>query len=276
MQTVMKKICLFLILLLWSNLALNAQAINKSKNELNSTKSKSSKIVGKSTDSSFTDSDNIGFFLELFGYVTFSVFKYGLVGDYTNENHLQYNLNSHPFSLNGRGNYSKTDSLRTKNFRLDLENQYLSGGNSFNGNHLEVTIRPSKKIYFKTDYFELFDKNLFNNQTDRLSLLYFNLAYDRVRLPNFNLGWTFGASYVGSGVDKAGFSYGINATYFLQHNMSVSIDTKWSTVNQNPLNSLELKGKYFRKNFFGSLSYNRLKIATPVYNLIGIGGGIYF
>ncbi len=271
----MKKICHILIVLFWSNLALNAQAINKSKNELNANTSKSSK-KSSSSDSNYVDSEETGLFLEIFGYITFGVIKYGLVGDYKNENHLHYNLNSHPFSQNGRGNYSKTDSLRTKNFRLDLENQYLSGGNSFEGNHLEVNIRPSKKMYFKTDYFELFDKNLFTNQTDRISLFYFNLAYDRVRLPNFNLGWTFGASYVGSGVDKAGFSYGVNATYFLEHNVSVSIDTKWSSINQNPVNSLELKGKYFHKNFFGSLSYNRLKIASPVYNLIGIGGGIYF
>lgn len=274
----MKKICVSIILLFLINLSLNAQAISKSKNELNSTKSRSSKIIEKSTDSdsSFNDSDNIGLFLELFGYVTFGVFKYGLVGDYTSENHLHNTLNSFPFSEKGRGNYSKTDSLRTKNLRLDLENQYLSGGNSFYGNHLEINLRPSKKIYFKTDYFELFDKNVFTNQTDRLSLFYFNFAYDRVRLPNFNLGWTIGASYVGSGVNKAGFSYGINADYFLKNNMNISIDSKWSTINQNPVNSLELKGKYFRKNYFGSLSYERLKVASPVYNLIGIGGGIYF
>jgi hypothetical protein len=274
----MKKIYLLLIVSLWSISSVHAQAINKSKNELKKANPRVSVSSGRSTNnaSSFNDSDDIGLFLQVFGYVTFGVIKYGLVGDYRTENQLHYNLNAHPFSIHGRGNYSRTDSLKTKNFRLDIENQYLSGGNSFYGNQLDVSIRPSKHFYFKTNYFELFENDLFTQQTDRISLFYFNLAYDRIRLPNFNLGWTFGASYVGNEVKKAGFSYGVNASYFLQQNMSVSLDSKWSTINLNPVNSMELKGKYFRKNFFGSLSYNRLKIATPVYHLIGVGGGIYF
>lgn len=273
----MKKSFLLVIVLLCNNLFLNAQAINNSKRELNSKKYKSSENnKHSSNNSSSVDSENVSFFVEILGYITFGVIKYGLVGDYKNESHLHNNLNSYPYSINGKGNYSETDSLRKTNFRLDIEDHYLSGGNSYYGNHLDLKIRPSKIFYLKADYYELFNKNIFTNQTDRLSLYYYNFAYDRVRLANFNFGWTIGASYVGSGVDKAGFSCGLNAAYFLQKNLSVSIDSKWSSINQNPVNSLELKGKYFRKNFFGSLSYERLKIASPVYHLIGVGGGIYF
>jgi hypothetical protein len=284
----MKKIYpIIAVLFLFAGLPLQAQAINKSKNELNSNKNKSksssstesSNNSGSSSNSSSNlvdDIEGISAVIQVFGYLTYGVFKYGLIGDYTNEKQLQNNLNLHPFSQNGRGNYSETDSLGTKTFRLDLENKYVSSGSLFKGNHLDVKIRPSKYFYFKTDYYQLFEKNSFTNQTDKLTLLFFNFAYDRVRLENFNLGWTLGASYVGSGVDRAGFSYGLNAEYFLQKNISFSLDSKWSSINQNPVNSLELKGKYFKKNFFGSLSYERLKIGTPVYNLIGIGGGIYF
>jgi hypothetical protein len=281
----MKKIYpIIAILFLSSSLQLQAQAINKSKNELNSNKnsntpesSSNSRSSTKSRNSNLVDDvEGISAVIQVFGYLTYGVFKYGLIGDYTNEKQLQNNLNLHPFSENGRGNYSETDSLGTKNFRLDLENKYVSSGSLYKGNHLDVKIRPSKYFYIKTDYYQLFEKNSFTNQTDKLSLLFFNFAYDRVRLENFNLGWTLGASYVGSGVDRAGFSYGINAEYFLQKNISFSVDSKWSSINQNPVNSLELKGKYFKKSFFGSLGYERLKIGTPVYNLIGIGGGIYF
>lgn len=107
-------------------------------------------------------------------------------------------------------------------------------------------------------------------------MLYFNLAYDRVRLEDFNLGWTIGASYVGNEVKKGGFSFGLNVEYFLDKSISLTLNSKWSSINQNPVNSIELKGKYFRKNYFGSIGYERLKIGTPVYNLIGIGAGIYF
>jgi hypothetical protein len=142
----MKKSYLILTLLLLNNSFLNAQAIDKSKKELNSNKSKNTQKSNNS-DSSYVDSEDVGLFLEVFGYITLGVFKYGLIGDYNNENHLHNNLNSYPFSPNGRGNYSETDTLRTTNFRLDLEDHYLTGGNSINGNHLDVKIRPSKYFY---------------------------------------------------------------------------------------------------------------------------------
>jgi hypothetical protein len=278
----MKKNYLIIAIILISNtLQLQAQAIDKSKKELNSSKSSNnSQSSSKSSDYNSSnlvdDIEGITAVIQVFGYLTYGVFKYGLIGDYINEKHLQNNLNTHPFSQNGRGNYSETDTLGTKTFRLDLENHYISGASLYKGNHLDVKIRPSKYIYLKTDYYQLFENNIFTNQTDKLSLLFFNFGYDRVRLENFNLGWTLGASYVGSGIDRAGISYGLNAEYFIQKNVSLLIDSKWSSINQNPVNSLELKGKYFKKNFFGSLGYERLKIGTPVYNLIGIGGGIYF
>jgi hypothetical protein len=281
----MKKVYpIIAVLFLSASLQLQAQAIDKSKNELNSNKSKSSENTSESSNRSSNNSssnladdvEGVAAVIQVFGYLTYGVFKYGLIGDYTNENHLQNNLNLHPFSQNGRGNYSETDSLGTKTFRLDLENKYISGASLYKGNHLDVKIRPSKYFYLRTDYYQLFEKNSFTNQNDKLTLLFFNFAYDRVRLENFNLGWTLGASYVASGVDRAGFSYGLNAEYFLQKNISLSVDSKWSSINKSPVNSLELKGKYFKKNFFGSLGYERLKIGTPVYNLIGIGGGIYF
>lgn len=269
----MKKIYLFLLIIFLFQFQINAQTIDQSKKELND---KNSKNKSNSNNSSTFQPDNPLKFFEILGYVTFGVIKYGVVGDYKNEIHLKNNLNLHPFSLHGRGNYSESDSLKPKNFRVDLENQFLNAGNSFYGNHLDVKIRPSKYFYFETDYYELFDKNLFSSQTDQLSLFFFTFAYDRVRLENFNLGWTFGASYVGTEVNKSGFSMGVNAEYFLKQNISISVDSKWSTINEKPVNSFQIKGKYFRKRFFGSLSYDRLKIATPVYNFIGLGGGVYF
>jgi hypothetical protein len=276
----MKKTYLFLFtLLFYSNLF--SQTVEKSKKELNSKNEEKNETHSESRSSNNQRSNNLDvddtiLGLEILGYLTYGVFKYGLIGDYNNEDHLHYNLNKHPFSEKGKGNYSETDSIGGNNFRLDIEDHYISGGNLFSGNHLDVKIRPSKYFYFKTDYYQLYEYNTFTKQKDGIWLYYFNLAYDRIRFDDFNLGWTIGASYVANDVEKTGFSYGINAEYFLNKKMSLSVDSKWSKINSFPVNSLELKGKYFRKNYFASLGFERLKIGTPVYNLIGIGGGIYF
>ena len=275
----MKKTYLFILTFLALNSTCFSQSIYRSKKELNSNKNSSSSTSSKSSDNSqnnYTSSDNIGLLLKIFGYVTFGVFKYGLIGDYNNENHLGNNLNTHPFSENGRGNYSETDSIGTRTSRLDVENKFVTSGNIIRGNHLDIKIRPLKYFYVSSDWYQLYENNDFTKKNDALTLVYFNLAYDRVRFENFNLGWTIGASYIVNEVRKGGFSYGVNAEYFLNKNISLSFDSKWSSINQNPVNSLELKGKYFKKNYFAAISYKRLKIGTPLYNLIGIGAGIYF
>lgn len=266
----MKKIY-FLTALFLSNVIVG-QSVVRSKNDLNSNKNTSNSRSSSSSNVSFVNGDNIGFFIEMGYYLTYGL----LIGDYTDENHLNNNLNSHPFSNKGKGNYTETDTLNHSNFRLDLENHFVTSGNDLKGNHLDVKIRPSKYFYLKTDYYQLFEHNTFTNQNDGLSLFFFNFAYDRIRTESFNFGWTMGGSYVGNEVQKGGFSYGFNAEYFMDNNISLSVDSKWSSINYNPVNSLELKAKYFKGNYFGSIGYERLKIGSPVYNLIGIGAGIYF
>jgi hypothetical protein len=47
-------------------------------------------------------------------------------------------------------------------------------------------------------------------------------------------------------------------------------------INGLPVNSFELRGKYHKKNYFFSLGYEHLKIASPNYNFVTLGTGIYF
>ncbi len=270
----MKKKYLFVLVLLLLNASVFSQSIDRSKKELNSNNGSKNKSSKSSSSSSISDYDpeTVWIIFRFLGYASYGV----LIGDYANEQHLSNNLNNHPFSENGRGNYSETDTISKTNFKLDLESHFISAGNVINGNHLDVKIRPSKYFYLSTNWYQMYEYNTFTKKNDALSLYFFNFAYDRYRGENFNLGWTMGASYVGNQVRKGGFSYGLNAEYFLNTKISISGDVKWSKINENPVNSYELKCKLFKKKYFATLSYERLKIATPVYNLIGIGAGISF
>ncbi len=266
----------FIIAFVFNFLVVNAQnKIDKSKKELNAGSTVPPEKA-KSSRRKEIDSEDVGLFLEIAGYVTFGVFKYGLIGDYANEDHLYNNLSPYPYFKKGVGNFCETDTTITKKFRLEIENNFVYSSNNFLGNHIEGKIRPIKYFYLKTDFYQLFEFNDFDNSTDRLSLFYFNLGYDRIRFERFNLGWTAGASYVGNGVKKGGFSYGVNAEYFLEKKISFVGEVKWSRINYKPVNSLKIQSKFFKNNYYLSLSYERLKIASPIYNLIGIGGGIYF
>jgi hypothetical protein len=249
------------------------QSTSQSSSQNNNQSSSSSTPTSSSSSSS---SSNNSAFAELFIEIFFYVGFYGTIGDYREEDHLHNKLSKYPYFDGKSGNYEALkDSMVTENkIRLDLENKFLYASSSNFGNHFTAKFRPFQYFYLQTDYHELIEKGKFSN--DNLSMFQFNLAYDRLRFDQFNLGWTLGATYVANDVGKAGLSYGFNAEVFPGKNLSILASGKWSTINNLPVNYLEITTKYFKKNYFFSLGYENIKVATPVYNYITFGGGVHF
>jgi len=158
----------------------------------------------------------------VFVYTIFGVFKYGVIGDYKNEDHLYSNLTPYPFYNGKSGNFESADTISvSKNkARIDIENSFVYSDNNLFGNHFKAKIRPFQYFYFQTDFHQLFEFNEIDNTNNRLSLFQFNLNYDRIRLEKFNFGWNLGATYVGNEVKKAGVAYGLNAEYFMGNHIS--------------------------------------------------------
>jgi hypothetical protein len=270
----MKK-SIYLFLLIFGNSFYAQNKVEKSKNELNSSPSENKTLQNKTHDKSSSDSDNseengevVEFFITIFG----AVFKYVLIGDYNNEEHLYNKVAAYPFYNSNSGNYSTSEKNK---FRIDLEDKFIYSNNDLFGNHLNVKIRPFQYFYLQTDFHQIFEINRIDNTNNRLSLFHFNLCYDRVRFEKFDLGWNIGASYIGNEVRKGAFSYGLSANYFMNKSFSFSGNAKWSKINKQPVNAFEFQGKFHRKNYFFTLGFEHLKIATPIYNFIALGGGIY-
>lgn len=274
----MKKTILnFIIVIIFANYTcFYAQnKIDKSKKELTQKNTTSSNTSNSSSKSNI-ESQDINPFIEVIGYFFLGAFKYGIIGDYKNEDHLYNELSPYPF-FKGKGNYYEpiTDSIKSNFFRLDTKGAFLYSSNNLFGSYLELKLRASKYIHLQTDFYQVYEFQKIENTGDGLVLYYFNLGYDRIRTERFNLGWTLGASYVGGEIKKAGFSYGLNAEYFIKKNISLLADGKWSSINQFPVNSYAFEGKFYKKNCFLSLGFKHLKIATPTYNFISLGCGIY-
>jgi hypothetical protein len=257
--------------------------IDKSKSELNAPKEKSSSSSRSSSGSSSDDDDDDdnGWLIEatIDGFVyTFGAVWIGLVGDYENEEHFENELTEYPYYLPETGNYFNTEfgEGNKNNFRIDLKDKFVYASNHLYGNHLTANVHPFQYFYAKVDYYQIYEFQKAAGTSDNLSLFYFNFAYDRFHLERFNIGWTLGASYIGSGVDKGGFSYGLNAEYFLIKNISFQANAKWSHINSRPVNTYEAEARFHKKNYFLTMGYEHLKIATPTYNFITLGAGIYF
>lgn len=276
----MKKTVLYCICLAFFCFSTTAQnKLDKSKKELTekeAVKNTNSKTSSSSSSSSGDFNDEYGIFETIFNYTLGGVWL-GLVGSYENEDHLYNALSLSPYTKPGMGNYFDDEFVEIPHagFRIDIKDKFIYSNSSLFGNHLDAKIRPSRYFYLKADYYQLLEMPL-QDDTNNLSLFYFNFAYDRIRFERFNLGWTLGASYVGSGVDKGGFSYGLNAEYFLKKPLSFSAAAKWSHINGHSVNAYEAEARVHRKSMFITLGIEHLKIASPTYTFATVGAGIYF
>lgn len=260
--------------------------MSQSKSELNSSSSSSSSSSGSSSSNHSSNSsskssdsnDDFGIIETIFGFTIYGIY-YAAAGNYANEDHLHNDLSDYPYCYGTTGNYFDSESTDStvvkKNFRFDLQDNFLYSDNRLYANHLKAKIRPLQYFYVQADYHQLFEKNEMTNTTDKLALFYFNLGYDRIRFKRVNFGWTLGASYVGNEVRKGGFAVGLNTEVFIGNNISLLASAKWSEINTKPVNLYELEAKYHLKRFFVSLGYQHLKIATPTYNFASIGTGVY-
>jgi len=280
----MKNIISFILVLILFTVSFDCfsqEKIDKSKEELKrGTKSHDSNRRNHSRSSS-ESSENYDSFqnvifrgaAQVFIFVTY----YAAIGNYEGEDHLHSNLTNYPY-YNGRsGNYVNADSaFNSRRFlRFDLEDKLLYSNENLYGNHLKFKIRPFQYFYLQTDFFQLREFGKIHSEYSDLSLFAFNLCYDRIRFERFDFGWTIGLNYIGNEVKKAGFSYGLNANLFIAKNISLYSSMKWSRINDVPVNEFELQGKYHLKKCFLSLGYEHLKIGSPNYDFIALGGGIY-
>jgi hypothetical protein len=278
----MKKITLYVLsfYFAFSNFSVGQTRLEQSKKDLKSNNSSTQNNSSSSSSSSRSNTSNTsgGTLAEVIVEVGAVLFYYSFIGDYENENHLHSRLTPYPFKDAGVGNFEAPDSVKTgrNRFRIDFDNKFLYSDSQLYGNHINLKIRPFQYFYFQTDYHALTEKSAFTNYKTHLSIFQFNLNYDRVRLPYLNLGWNIGATYIASDVQKSGVSVGLNAEGFFGKRFSIFATGKWSKVNGQPVNFLELGGKVHSKNYYFTMGFERLKIGTPNYNFIGLGGGLYF
>jgi hypothetical protein len=85
-----------------------------------------------------------------------------------------------------------------------------------------------------------------------------------------------GANYVGTGVNKFGFSIGTDAEAFLFKPVGLYASARWSWVNSQPVYQYEIRAKYYIKRYYVSGGFESIRVASPCYNYVTIGGGVCF
>ncbi|VXB78025.1 conserved hypothetical protein [Flavobacterium sp. 9AF] len=253
--------------------------IEKSKQELtekSAVKQENNSTSSKNNSSSSNNETSGGLVLGIFIDATFAVFKYGIIGDYKNEEHLFNNVSRYPYYDGNYGNFNSDDTLSKSKIRIDIEDVFIYSNKNLMGNHFKAKIRPFQYFYFQTDFRQIYEFDFTNDTKYQLYLSHYTIGYDRIRMDKFNLGWNLGISYIGNEVRKTAFSYGVSTDFFLDKNISFFGSAKWSKINSNPVNAFELQSRFHKKNYFIILGFEHLKIATPTYNFVTLGAGVYF
>ncbi|MFP9112853.1 hypothetical protein ACLI1A_02855 [Flavobacterium sp. RHBU_3] len=251
--------------------------VETSKKELSGGSSSSSGNTATSRKSSDEDGDddadpeNVSLFVD----ITLGIFRYGLIGKYSTEDHLYNNLSAYPYCTELTGNFDEVEPETKYRFRVDVKDNFLYRNSDLFANHLAVKVRPHHAFHLDADYYHIFEQQTATGNHD-LALYYFNFGYDRLRMAQLNLGWTIGMSYVGSGVDRGGFSFGFNGEMFLPANISLLASTKWSWINSKPVHAYDLGVRYHIKRFFVNGGFEKQVIASQHYNFLSLGGGVYF
>ena len=282
----MKPLYLTLLLIFLSLNCLSQSKLDQSKKDLNKSAEKRGETVkkypdslapetnGSSSSSSYSSSDPDSFESLIGGAIITGVMYltvYSVIGNYESEFQLQNNLTTNPYNFEKTGNYIDNETVNKGLMRLDVDNQLLLSSHSVLGNHLKAKLRPLKYFYLQTDYYQLVEVDNLSS----LALFNFNFCYDRLRFERFNLGWTMGANYIPNDVKKAGFTFGFNTEWFITKPFSLFSAFKWCRINQQPVNQIELQGKYHFNKYFLSVGYEYMKIGSPQYNFVSVGGGVY-
>ena len=245
--------------------------LNQSKEELNrgGSRSKSESVRSTGSNSSSSYSGN-NFFAEIFVIFIGRGFIWLTLGNYSDENHLSNSYTPYPYFNGYSGNYTPQEYDGKSNMRFTIENNIYEPmmHNAF-ANRLKGKIN-FRHFGFESDWLQMYEKF----PKTELAIVNLSFCYDRLRFQRFNWGWNMGANFVGSGVNRFGFSIGTHAEAFLFKRAGLYTSIKGGRVNTQPVNQFEIRAKRYINKFYISAGYETIKIATPRYHYITAGVGI--
>ncbi len=257
-----------LLFLMFSVNGFSQGKLKRSKDELNENYQYQSEYrTSSSSYSSSSNNDEDSWLAEVFSYI----FVFAFFGKYDSEDHLHNLYTPYPYFYENKGNYKNEFQYdEVSSTRFTIENNIYPVMQKVFANRLKGKIN-FRYFGFQGDWLQM-------QEIQGASLAIFNLSfcYDRLRFERFNWGWNIGANFVGTGVNKFGFSIGTDAEAFIFNPVSLYASAKWSWVNNQPVSQYEIRMKHYINRYYISGGIELIRAASPRYNYITLGGGVCF
>ena len=263
----MNKTAIFLLFLMFSANCFSQGRLKQSKDELKSGSQYRDKYETQSYSyRSYLDDVDRSLLVNVFSHI----FIFTLFGN-VSEEQIHNLYTPYPYFYAKTGNYIEPQYDDIQSYtRFTIENNIYPVMQKVFANRLKGKVN-FRYFGFQGDWLQM-------QELKGTSLAIFNLSfcYDRLRFKRFNWGWNVGVNFVGSGVNELGFSAGTDAEVFVFEPVSLYVSAKWSAINSQPVNQYEIRVKHYMNRFYISGGFESIKVATPRYNYITMGGGVCF
>ena len=253
----MKRILLIILLvpaLLFSQGKLEKAKESLSESSATSTHNSPDRSTRTSRNNHRNSSNTNGFFYDFFvelGYYAF----YGTVIGQTEYR----SLTPHPYYKNTFGEYSKNDTIDSKNSSFKLSGNHLFNKDA-NALEINANYRVLPILGIEASYIHFSERTIIGSDYLEISSLMAN--YYRIREKNISLWWGLGTSYVGNEIKKFGFVYNIGAEIYPFKPISIHASWKQSFINNSSIDVFKTQIKYHIKNTAFFTGYHNYQLGS--------------
>jgi hypothetical protein len=199
---------------------------------------------------------------------------YGLLIETPMEADYDMSFSKAPYFGKNIGDYTD-EGDDSKPFRIDASGAFLTDNANIIGATMNLKIRPHVRFNLEMEHTGLYERLPFG-ETDQLAMTSFVINYQRLRLKPLTLSWGLGATHVGSGVDKFGFTMAAAAEVFIKRPVSLYANIKQTFVNETSISNFNVGLKYFIKSYYLGAGYHSINFGGSHVPMLGIHTGIYF
>jgi len=257
----MKTMTILILLISAINVSMAQNKLGKAKENLSETSPQEFSHDGDQPSSS---SDGESKFLENLVFEALYFVSYGtLIGQLEPRSFYAY-----PYADGQHGEYMQIEKgAPGKRSEFMISNTMIFHSEVY-GNDLKLNYRFLPFLGVEANHLHFFDHQGENTDLGISSMM---LNYYRIRENSVSGYWGLGATYVGSGVNTAGFAYNLGMDIYVGKPVSFGLAWKQSFINEETINEFKILARYHLKRIVIHGGFSYYKIGSENFPSTAIG-----
>lgn len=201
---------------------------------------------------------------------------YGLFFGFQGEpfpNETDYSL--YPYFDNYSGNYMHIED-EGRGFQGQFNTHFQNNENTLSGGFFQLKLSPARFLTIDVNHLRLYERRIQDNQSDNLNITNFNVQYNRIRGPKFNLWWGSGLMLLDGNTLYGSPNISTGMTIFVKKPLSIYADLQIGAPNNTITTLSQIKLQAHLERFVLSAGFSGLQVGNVFEGSWSIGSGVYF